>query len=269
MGTTEPDALPDDLASWPTYVPSHEVLGRVELLLATINGEAAMLNVDVPAAIGEAADDVGHLVLTDEEGTPLADVAVETVSAGNAGASVRIGGWVRALRPFRSGLFHSLRRQPDELRRELAGASVIAVVLGQPLMAADERSLAAAADANGARLLLLPCVADVGPLGIPPEILVRAVQASLPRLGTPAGPALLVPLPLMPGDDTTPPPEADAFVKAAGGTLIDPEVTPDPGSAARIAAALDAEPGVSGGVRRSRCRGRHCAAGAHIVPSAA
>ena len=82
--------------------------------------------------------------------------------------------------------------------RELAGSSLVAVVLGQPLTADDERSLTAAAAASGARLLALPRVADVGPSGIPPEVLVRAVQASLPRLATPAGPALLVPLSLVP-----------------------------------------------------------------------
>jgi sulfate adenylyltransferase len=48
----------------------------------------------------------------------------------------------------------------------------------------------------------------------------------------------------MPGDGAIAPPEADAFVQAAGATLVDPDVTPDPGSTAHIAAALDAEPGV-------------------------
>jgi sulfate adenylyltransferase len=128
------------------------------------------------------------------------------------------------------------------VRRELAGSSLVAVVLGQPLTTDDERSLTAAAAASGARLLALPCVADVGPSGIPPEILVRAVQASLPRLATPAGPALLVPLSLVPGAHAAPP-EAAEFVKAAGGTLVDPEVAPNPDGWERIAAALDAQPG--------------------------
>jgi sulfate adenylyltransferase len=240
---TGPDQLPDDLASWPTHVPSPAVLGRVELLLAGIRG-AATLTVDVPVTVGDIAAGVGHLVLTDEEGTPLADIAVDTISASHDRADVRVGGPVRALRPFRSGPFRELHRRPEEVRRELAGSSAVAVVLGQPLTADDERSLRAAAASSGARLLVLPCVADVGPTGIPPEVLIRAVKASLPRISTPAGPALLVPLPLVPGADAAAPPEAAEFVKAAGGTLVDPEVTPDQAGWTRIAAALDAQPGV-------------------------
>ncbi|HEX2363236.1 MAG TPA: hypothetical protein VHI11_14295, partial [Jiangellaceae bacterium] len=203
-----PDSLPDDLASWPTYAPSPDVLGRVELLFAGIHGAEPTLTVDIPAVIGDAATKVGHLVLTDDEGTPLADVAVEKASTGLDGRGVRVDGSVRQLRPFRSGPFRMLRRRPDEVRHELAGSSVVAVVPHQPLTTEDERTLRGAAALGGARLLVLPCVADVGPFGIPPEILVRALQASLPRLGTPAGPAQLVPLPLVPVDGSAAPLEA-------------------------------------------------------------
>jgi sulfate adenylyltransferase len=244
VGATQPDALPDDLAAWPTYAPSPYVLGQVELAMAGVPGPTPAATVEVPVAVGDTAIEAGHLVITDEEGTPLADVAVETVSAGDAAGSVRIGGRVRALRPFRSGPFHTLRRRPDEVRRELAGSSAVAVVLGEPLTAGDERSLAATADERGVRVLVLPCIADIGPAGIPPEILVRAVQASLPRLATRAGAALLVPLPLVPEADMAAPPAAEAFVKASGATLVDPELMRDPGGWARIAAALDDEPGV-------------------------
>ncbi|HEY9377224.1 MAG TPA: adenylyl-sulfate kinase [Jiangellaceae bacterium] len=242
MGRIEPDALPDELASWPTYAPSAHVLGQVELALGSLHGPAPEATVDVPIAVGGAAAETGHLVLTDAEGTPLADVTVDAVSAGDAGASVRIAGRVRALRAFRAGPFRKLRRRPAEVRQDLAGATAIAVVLDRPLTADDERSLAAAATASDARLLVLPCVADAGPAGIPPEVLVRAVQASLSRLETPAGPVLLVPLPLVRGNDT--PPEAIEFVRATGATLADPELMPDAAGGARIAAALDAEPGV-------------------------
>jgi sulfate adenylyltransferase len=235
------DALPEDLASWPAYTPPPAVLGQVELRL-DLGEPSSLTTVEVPTAVGEAAATAGHVVLTDEEGTPLAEVAVNEVSAGLDRASVRVGGPVRALRPFRSGPFRGLRRRPDEVRRELAGACVVAIALGQPLTADDERSLAAAADVNGARLLVLPCVADIGPARIPPEILVRAVQASVARLGTSAGPALLVPLPLVPGD-TAAPPEAAEFVQAVGGTLVDPDRTPDLAEWTRVLAALDAEPG--------------------------
>jgi sulfate adenylyltransferase len=243
-GHTGRDALPDEFASWPSHAPPPAVLGQVELLLAGFLGRPARVDLEVPAALGDASAQAGHLILTDEEGTPLADVTVEEVSAaGRNGDNAAVAGTVDALRPFRVGPYGELRRWPDDVRRELAGSALVAVVLGQPLTADDERSLTAAAAASGARLLALPCVADVGPSGIPPEILVRAVQASLPRLVTPAGPALLVPLSLVPGADAAPP-EAAQFVKAAGGTLVDPEVAPDQAGWTRIALALDAEPGV-------------------------
>jgi len=237
-----PDALPEELAAWPTHVPSPAVLGQVELLLAGIHGPARV-TVDVPASVGEASAEAGHLVLTDEEGTPLAEVAVENVLPGHDGRLARVAGPVGALRPFRAGPFRALRRRPDEVRRELAGGAAIGIALGRPLTAAEEQALVDVAARHGARLLVLPCVADTGPSGLPPEILVRAVRASLPRLATPAGAALLVPLPLVPGTDTATPPGAAEFIHAAGGTILDPDAAPDPAGWTRITAALDAEPG--------------------------
>ncbi|MGH8825695.1 MAG: hypothetical protein ACRDVN_14665, partial [Jiangellaceae bacterium] len=195
---TGPDALPEDLAAWPTHVPAPAVLGQVELLLAGI-GRPTWVTVDVPASVRDASVQAGHLVLTDEEGTPLAEVAVENAMPGPDEGFARVAGSVRALRPFRAGPFRALRRRPDEIRRELAGGAAVAVALGRPLTVTEERALAGLATGRGARLLVLPCVADTGPSGLPPEVLVRAVRASLPRLATPAGAALLVPLPLAAG----------------------------------------------------------------------
>ncbi|MBD0293494.1 MAG: adenylyl-sulfate kinase [Jiangellaceae bacterium] len=230
------EALPDGLASWPAFHPTPAVLGKVELLLAGVGGPTVA--VDVPASIAAAAES-GHLVLTDEEGTPLADVAVHTVSTGDDGKLCRVSGPVRGLRPFSGGPFRSLRRRPDEVRVELAGTPAVGVPLSRPLIADDEQAFAEYATARGARLLLLPCVAEAGPAGLPPEVLVRAVLASGSRLGTPAGPALVVPLPLEPSTDAAAPPLSVEFVKAAGGTLVDPELLPNPRSWSRIAAALD------------------------------
>ena len=239
---TGPDALPDDLAGWPTHVPSPAVLGRVELLLSG-TGDPDPVIVNVPAPVADASADAGHLVLTDEEGTPLADVTVSEVAPGPDGALARVTGPVRALRPFRAGPFRALRRRPDEVRRELAGVAAIGVVLGRPLTAAEEQALSDVAAGRGARLLVLPCVADTGPSGLPPEILVRAVRESLPRLDTPAGPALLVPLPLVPRAEPAVPPGAAEFVHAAGGTMLEPKAMPDPTAWTRIRSALDAGPG--------------------------
>jgi sulfate adenylyltransferase len=238
---TGSDALPEDVAAWPVHVPPPAVLGQVELLLACIDGPARV-TVDVPSSVGDASAEVGHLVLTDEEGTPLAHLAVENVSPHPDGATARVAGPVGALRPFRAGPFGALRRRPDEVRDELAGGVAVGVALDRPLTAAEERALADAAAQRGARLLVLPCVADTGPSGLPPEILVRAVRASLPRLATPAGAPLLVPLPLVPGADAAAPPGAAEFVHAAGGTMLD-EAVLDPTGWTPIRSALDAGPG--------------------------
>jgi sulfate adenylyltransferase len=238
---TGPDGLPEDVAAWPVHVPSPAVLGQVELLLAGIDGPARV-TVDVPSSVGDASAEVGHLVLTDEEGTPLAHLAVENVSPDSDGATARVAGPVGALRPFRAGPFGALRRRPDEVRDDLAGSAAVGVALGRPLTTAEERALADAAARHGARLLVLPCVADTGPSGLPPEILVRAVRASLPRLATPAGVALLVPLPLVPEADAAAPPGAAEFVHAAGGAMLD-EAVLDPTGWTPIRSALDAGPG--------------------------
>ncbi|HET6728193.1 MAG TPA: adenylyl-sulfate kinase [Jiangellaceae bacterium] len=238
---TGPDGLPDDVAAWPVHVPSPAVLGQVELQLAGIHGPA-WVTVDVPASVGDASAEAGHLVLADEEGTPLAHLTVENVSPGPDGATARVAGPVGALRPFHAGPFGALRRQPDEVRDELAGGAAVGIALDRPLTAAEERALADAAARRGARLLVLPCVADTGPSGLPPEILVRAVRASLPRLATPAGAALLVPLPLVPEADAAAPPGAGEFVHAAGGAMLD-EAVLDPTGWTPIRSALDAGPG--------------------------
>jgi sulfate adenylyltransferase len=239
---TGSDALPEDVAAWPVHVPPAAVLGQVELLLAGIDGPSRV-TVHVPVAVGEASAEAGHLVLTDEEGTPLAHLAVENVSLDPDDAVARVAGPVGALRPFHAGPFGALRRRPDEVRDELAGGAAVGVALDRPLTAAEERALADAAARRGARLLVLPCVADTGPSGLPPEILVRAVRASLPRLATPAGAAVLVPLPLVPDADAAAPPGAAEFVHAAGGAMLDQEAVPDPTGWTPIRSALDAEQG--------------------------
>jgi hypothetical protein len=136
---TGSDALPEDVAAWPVHVPPPAVLGQVELLLAGIDSPSRV-TVHVPVSVGEASAEAGHLVLTDEEGTPLAHLAVENVSADPDGAAARVVGPVGALRPFHAGPFRALRRRPDEVRDELAGSAAVGVVLARPLTAAEERS---------------------------------------------------------------------------------------------------------------------------------
>jgi sulfate adenylyltransferase len=242
MPMTAPDALPDELASWPAYMPGPAVLGRVELLLG-VGGPAAVATVGVPLSVGEAATAAGHLVLTDDEGTPLADVTGETASPGDDAALTRISGPVRVLRPFHSGPFRALRRRPDDVRRELRGTPAVAAVLDRPLTVVEERGLAEYAAERSARVLVLPCIGAGGRSGLPPEVLVRAARAALPRLANPAGPALLVPLPVAPWSDRAASTAAAEFVRAAGALPADRAVAADPATWTQIASALDAGPG--------------------------
>ncbi len=265
--TPDEALLPGELASWPAYVPPPAVLGHVELLLggayepltgfldehaeATVRSEGRLpngrpcrlpLTLEVPEPVGEAAGRAGHLVIADEEGTPLAQVDVEKSWPVAHRAGARVAGRVHPLRASRSGPFRALRLRPDEVRRRLAGTPALGVPLRRPLLAAEEGALVGLATAQDARLLLLPCVAETGPSGLPPEVLVRSVRASTPRLPTPAGPAVVAAVPLVPGMDDVAPAGLAEFAAAAGATLTGAEAL-DSGSWAAIAAALDAEAG--------------------------
>ncbi len=209
--------LPAELADWPVWTLDGAQLGDLELLISgafapldgfmdaadvaavTERGTLAdgtpwpvAVTLDVPASA--VPDGAGHLVLVDQEGSPLAVLAIaERLPLDDD--LVRLAGPVTALRAPEHGPFRALRRTPADVRAELGDGPVLAHVTRRPLHRRHIGQLKHYAGMLGARLLVLPLV--TGPVGVVsrPEALVRAVLAAGRHL--PAS-TVIVPVPLAP-----------------------------------------------------------------------
>jgi sulfate adenylyltransferase len=186
---------------------------------------------DVPADV--IPPDVDHLVLQDQEGSPLAvlaiterltrpapdDPAAGSSAAGSSAAGpsaagpsaagfsaaapevVRVAGPVTALREPEHGPFRQLRRRPAEVRAELSaagpagttGGNVLAYATRRPLNKRHIGQLRHFASQLNARLLVLPLITGPADIVTRPEALVRAVLAARQHL--PPG-TLVIPVPL-------------------------------------------------------------------------
>ena len=169
-------------------------------MLADGTGWPVPVTLDVPADV--IPPDADHLVLRDQEGSPLAVLSITErrirYEPGGAGDPVdpllmRLAGPVTALREPEHGPFRQLRRRPDEVRAELAGGNVLAYATRRPLNKRHIGQLRHYAGQLNARLLLLPLVTGPAEVITRPEALVRAVLAA--RQYLPAG-TLVVPVPL-------------------------------------------------------------------------
>jgi sulfate adenylyltransferase len=267
--------LPAELADWPSWTLDETQLGDLELLtsgvFAPLSGfmgsadvaavaERGMLadgtpwpvpvTLDIPAEVVPA--DADHLVLQDQEGSPLAVLAIAERVPLPAGAAdqvplTRLAGPVTALREPEHGPFRQLRRNPADVRAELSGApAVLAYATRRPLHRRHLGQLRHYADMLNARLLVLPLVTwpaghlgtgvpagggvppaggGVPPAGLVtrPDVLVRTVLAASQHL--PAG-TLVVPVPLAPrGAGPAADLRASAIAAAAYGAthlLVDP-----------------------------------------------
>ncbi|HEY1628108.1 MAG TPA: adenylyl-sulfate kinase [Streptosporangiaceae bacterium] len=240
--------LPVALASWPTWTLDDAQLGDLELLtsgafapltgfmgaadLAAVTERGTLADgtpwpVPVTLEVATAAVPPGadHLVLQDQEGSPLA--VIEIAEASQAGETTRLAGPVTGLRQPEHGPFRRLRRNPAAVRAELEEASpgraVLAYATRRPLHRRHIGQLKHYADLLNARLLVLPLITGPALVVTRPEALVRAVLAAASQL--PAG-TLVVPVPLArresgPGADL----RASAVVAAAYGAthlLVDP-----------------------------------------------
>jgi sulfate adenylyltransferase len=214
--------LPAELADWPACTLDEAQLGDLELLTSGVfaplpgfmdAADAASvaergLLIDgtpwpVPVTLEVPADaipaDARHVVLQDPEGSPLAVLTVtEHRPAFEPGdpddpPRVRLAGPVTALREPEHGPFRQLRQRPEEVRRELSGATVLAYATRRPLNKRHIGQLRHYAGQLNARLLLLPLVAGRADVVTRPEALVRAVLAARQHL--PAG-TLVIPVPL-------------------------------------------------------------------------
>jgi sulfate adenylyltransferase len=240
--------LPVALASWPTWTLDDAQIGDLELItsgafapLTGFMGQADLaavtergtladgtpwpvpVTLDVPAATLPPGTD--HLVLRDQEGSPLAVVAIAETTPD--GETTRVAGPVTALRQPEHGPFRGLRRNPADVRAELdaasPGRSVLAYATRRPLHRRHIGQLKHYADLLNARLLVLPLITGPAPVVTRPEALVRAILAAASQL--PVG-TLVIPVPLAtrdagPGADL----RASAVVAAAYGAthlLVDP-----------------------------------------------
>jgi sulfate adenylyltransferase len=211
------------------------------------------VTLDVPEHVIPA--DADHLVLQDQEGSPLAVLSITERhlldEPGGAGDPVdplltRLAGPVTALREPEHGPFRQLRRRPDDVRAELAGGNVLAYVTRRPLNKRHIGQLRHYAGQLNARLLLLPLVTGAAEVVTRPGALVRAVLAARQHL--PPG-TLVVPVPLArrpagPGADL----RAHAVVAAAYGAthlLVDtPGVLEQAGSPAGQKNGAQVLPGI-------------------------
>jgi sulfate adenylyltransferase len=153
---------------------------------------------DVPADV--VPPDADHLVLQDQEGSPLAVLAITERLASPAAVSsaagpevMRLAGPVTALREPEHGPFRQLRRRPEEVRAELSGGNVLAYVTRRPLNKRHIGQLRHFASQLNARLLVLPLITGPADVVTRPEALVRAVLAARQHL--PAD-TLVIPVPL-------------------------------------------------------------------------
>jgi sulfate adenylyltransferase len=189
--------LPASLSDWPVLPAGADLLADLELALGGSGvgtdgelrqlggGRAAMTAVPALDAAVRAA---GHVVLADPEGTPLAVLALD---AGGRGPTWT--GTLSPLRPAAHGPFRALQRTPAEVRAALPAGPVLAAVLDRPLLA-DELTAIGAAAAGGGALLLVRTPAAAA-LGMPPEVLLRAVLAGARTL---PGAPVVVAVPMRP-----------------------------------------------------------------------
>ena len=187
----------------------------------------------------QAAEAAGHLVLTDDEGAPIA--IVDDVR--NAGGAA-IAGRVRPYGHSPSGAFSGLRFEQDALGKQLGDIPAIAVTLDRPLTVADEDALTRLATEKHTAVLLLPCTGGPGASGVPAEITVRAALISADRMSARAE-TIVATLPLAPRLDGLPPTGSREAAAAVGATLLgtDGEASPFDASAwadvtARLRAAV-------------------------------
>ncbi|MGH3251010.1 MAG: adenylyl-sulfate kinase, partial [Trebonia sp.] len=255
------DQLPAELATWPAWTPDDEQLGELELItsgaFAPLTGYLTAADLAAVSARGQLPDgtpwplpvtltvpasaagaEAGHLVLRDQEGSPLAVVEItERAPADAVGARVRLAGPVTALRAPEHGPFRALRAAPAEVRAALGTTPALAYATRRPLGQRQIGQLRHLADQLRARILLLPLVAGPADLVARPEALVRAVRAAAAQLPEST---LVVPVPLPPRGEPAEELRAHAVVAAAYGAT---HLLADPGGAAGVSRPRSAESG--------------------------
>ena len=167
--------------------PLDRFLGEADLAAISERGELAdgtpwraPITLTVPDSVAAMAVAAGRLELTDPEGVPLANVAVDTtwqVPPGQQG----VAGKVEALAHDEFGAFRGLYKAPAEVRRDRPNTTVTPV-LG-PLTKFDIAGIRANAERHGRSPLLLVMVGARTDLGVSETGLIRATLAAAPLIG--------------------------------------------------------------------------------------
>ena len=198
---------PDSTPPTPQWAPSARERDDLELLsigalppldrllgptaLASIREEGVLpdgtpwradVGLTVPASTAEAARAAGLLELTDPEGAPIAQVAVDEVWSINGG-DYGVSGPVSALGGHEYGAFRRLFRTPAQVRAELADRKILTTPVIAPLSADDIALIVDTATQTGATPLLLVCVGDRSPRGVSAPGLIRATLAAAELVG--------------------------------------------------------------------------------------
>ena len=185
------------------YEPLTGFLGRADLTSLQRRGRLddgtpwpLPVTLEVPAELATGLDLTDparrSIVLTDQEGAPIAAIEVDDAWPTREGR-YGVGGPVRAIGDGRHGPFQRLRRTPAEVRALLPPGRVLGVVADRPLHRPQLAQIAHAARTLAAHLLVLIPVGDAAPGGLAPEVLVRTVFAARDRMP----PATLVAVPLV------------------------------------------------------------------------
>jgi len=165
-------------------------LGRADI--DSVHASARLANgkqwpIAVTLEVPDALAQCGPLRLTDPEGSPLATMDITESWPGGPGRHF-VAGPVSRLAATKYGAFSSLHLTPSEVRPALAGSPALAVIAGSALHNDELAATRAAAEALGARVLVLIPTADPGS-----EQLVRAVLAGAAEI--PGAQVVALPLP--------------------------------------------------------------------------
>ncbi|GAA1827039.1 bifunctional sulfate adenylyltransferase/adenylylsulfate kinase [Luedemannella flava] len=177
-------------------------LGRADLAAMARTGRLAdgtawqvPVTLEVPEAVTARLDPTNPLrrvlILTDPEGAPIAALDAMDIWPTRPGLT-GVAGPVRRAGDGEHGAFPNMRRPPDEIRALLPEGRVLGVVVDRPLHRPQLAQIAYAARTIAGHVLILIPVAEAGPDGLAPEVLVRCVLAARDRM--PAATIVAVPL---------------------------------------------------------------------------
>ncbi|MGH3354390.1 MAG: hypothetical protein ACRDOJ_00745, partial [Nocardioidaceae bacterium] len=152
------------------WTPSARELDDLELILTGALDETLTLR--LPLGGAGSADDPDLLELTDPEGVPLAELAIDHRDGD------LVHGSVTGLAHPQFGAFRRYHLSPARVRAQHAGTPTFAVAVSAPLTTDAVDTINAASQSEQATPLLLVLVGTGSPEGVSAPALVRATLAA-------------------------------------------------------------------------------------------